>query len=80
MPLEDTKGVKWAHSDTVKEGDRLICDGGFTCLHEHSTSVVKADHTKIGIEALYIECADGQHFLDGQIGDDGELVGLYPVH
>lgn len=25
---------------------------------------------------LYFKCAEGEHFINGQLNDDGELVGL----
>lgn len=89
MPLQDNFGVAWAHSNTVKAGDKLRCDGGFTCLAEGDVREVKAsdemlEHCTEEYKAdpfakLYIECSDGTHRLDGQVGDDGELVGLYPA-
>lgn len=89
MPLTDNFGKAWAHSKTVKAGDKLQCDGGFTCLgdgevvtvHHHAGDLPNHDpeYLKEPIARLYIPCKDGKHFIDGQIGDDGELVGLYPV-
>lgn len=73
MPLHDTKGVPWAHSDTCKAGDQLKCDGGFTCIE---TGAVVTVHANKGGE-LFVPCADGQHYLIGQVGEDGELVGMY---
>lgn len=89
MPLSDNFGVTWAHSTTVKAGDKLKCDDGFTCLadgeivevctyHGHMPNHDE-DYLKLPIARLYIPCTEGEHFIDGQIGDDGELVGLYPV-
>lgn len=90
MPLTDTNGVAWAHSTTVKVGDKLRCDGGFTCLAKGDVREVKRndgsladthdpEYAKDPFARLYIDCADGTHTLDGQVGDDGELVGLYPA-
>jgi hypothetical protein len=80
MPLKDMNGQTWAHEDSVREGHKLTTDGGFTCIAEHQTCTVKAEPCLIGFASLYFDCANGQHFLDGQVGEDGELVGLYPVH
>jgi hypothetical protein len=86
MPLNDTKGVPWAHRDTCKAGDRLKCDGDFTCMAEGTVSTVQAEPKREAqfepgeyedFMSLFIPCADGKHFLDCQIGEDGELVGLY---
>lgn len=77
MPLSDTKGVPWAHSDTCKAGDRLKCDGDFTCMAEGTVSTVQSSGDNRDFMSLFIPCADGKHFLDCQIGEDGELVGLY---
>lgn len=62
----------------VKVGDKLVADGGFTCLRKGQVSVVaRADKGE-----LFIPCDDGMHCLDGQLehhgerGHDDELVGL----
>lgn len=89
MPLTDTKGVLWAHKDTIKIGDTVRADGGFTCIENHTRLTVMSDpgfmtgHAEQpdadSFERLYVPCGDGQHFLSGQLGVDGELVGLYSV-
>lgn len=57
----------------LKPGDVLIADGGFTCLLNGEACPVKAASSG----NLYIPCADGQHFLDGQLDHDGDsLLGL----
>lgn len=88
MPLFDNFGRAWAHSGSVKEGDVLTCDGGFTCMAEGDRKVVKrregpmkgysANYAKDPFARLYVDCKDGTHMLDGQVGNDGELVGFYP--
>lgn len=83
MPLVDTKGRTWAHSTTCKAGDVLVCDGGFTCLREGAEVEVHSDPERDGVNALYVPCDDGAHYLDGQLDFDGcgAFVGLYPrVH
>lgn len=64
----------------LKPGDHVIADGGFTCIEEGARLEVKSD-PEVGValgpeHQLYVDCAVGQHFLDGQLTDDGELVGL----
>lgn len=62
----------------VKEGDRLVADGGFTCMCEGQVGIVARTETG----ELFIPCAEGLHCLDGQLehhgerGHDDELVGL----
>lgn len=55
----------------VRAGDMLIADGGFSCL-EAGPHEVKADPKG----ELFIDCADGGHYLSGQEDQNGELVGL----
>lgn len=77
MPLTDKAGRTWAHSETVKAGDKLTTDDGFTCIKEGTVVTVLSDQYREGLSGLYVECEEGEHFLDGQLGKDGELVGLY---
>lgn len=80
MPLNDNNGRAWAHSNTCKAGDVLICDGGFTCMKEGQEVEVHVDPEREGVEALFVTCEDGAHYLDGQLDFDGcgSFVGLYP--
>lgn len=58
----------------VKPGTRLITDGGFTCLGDHVTRVVKKDRRG----ELYISCGQGRHGLDGQLDKTGKnYVGFW---
>lgn len=57
----------------IKPGDILTADGGFTCLKEGETRIVKTD-TKTG--ELYIQCSATRHYLDGQVDDQDNIVGL----
>lgn len=59
----------------VKAGDFIKADGGFTCLDAGEVCKVYADD---GLN-LHIPCRDGTHFLCGQIGNDGILVGFTAV-
>jgi len=56
----------------VQEGDDLVADAGFNCTAEGDHKTVHAN----GDGELYIPCADGKHFLDGQADESGKLVGL----
>lgn len=54
-------------------GQDVLVDADFTCIKPWSRLTVSADETG----ALFIRCREGRHYLDGQIGDDGDtLVGL----
>lgn len=55
----------------LKPGDTVQVDDGFTCMIA-SLRVVQDD--KHG--GLYVPCNDGNHLLDGQRREDGELVGI----
>lgn len=52
-------------------GDRIMLDGGFTCV-DAGPAVVRQD--KDG--HLYFRCAQGRHYLNGQIDTAGELSGI----
>lgn len=82
MPLTDLKGRAWLHSEKVKPGDKVTCDEGFDCLSHTIEHTVRRDAKRGGgLGSLYLSCADGRHYLDGQLDEDdcGALVGLYPV-
>lgn len=77
MSLTDNKGHTWAHKTTIAEGDILRTDGGFTCVPAGATVEIRSDPDHSGLASLYFDCNDGRHYLDGCVGVDGELVGLY---
>ena len=54
----------------VKVGDVVYTDGGFTCMSP-GPKKVKGDVT-----GLYLCCAQGRHYLDGQKGTTGSLIGI----
>ncbi len=74
MSLTDKFGRPWALYAAVKEGDTLAMGSCFTCLRMGDRRTVLRIK-----DVLCIECDAGVHFLCGQVGDDGELVGMYPV-
>jgi len=66
--------------DDIKRGDKLIADGGFTCIDEDEVLEVMEDEG-----GLYVFCRgeDGlhgpgnHHYLEGQVDDDdGACVGF----
>ena len=61
----------------VKAGDFIKADGGFTCLDAGEVCKVYADD---GLQSNpHVPCREGKHFLCGQIGTDGVLVGFTAV-
>lgn len=56
--------------NSVKADDTLLADDGFTCLKAGPHEV----HS--GEKGLFINCAEGRHYLEGQEDEDGNLVGL----
>jgi hypothetical protein len=58
--------------DQVKAGMTLIADNGFSCLKNGERYIVEGDADG----ELYITCDAGHHYLEGQVDEDGELVGL----
>lgn len=71
----DISGRAYAKLSITKPGDWLEADSGFECIGATNRKLVKQD-----INGLYVECAKGEHYLDGQIDEDGEtIIGFYPV-
>lgn len=66
------KSLKYAE---ITEGQKLAADSGFTCLDDGHLCTVEHDPER----ALFVACAEGRHFLDGQEGENGELIGFSPV-
>ena len=58
--------------DELREGLHLVADGGFDCLTEGEVSPVYRNSTS----GFYINCKQGKHELEGQVGPSGMLVGL----
>lgn len=52
--------------------DRVLCDDGFTCVAPWSIVTILQDEA-----GMYFECDEGKHYLDGQLGEGGTLVGLF---
>ena len=64
--------METANLCTVSAGDILNVDAGFDCMAGRVT-VARGE-----TGALYVPCACGRHYLDGQADSDGVLVGLTP--
>jgi hypothetical protein len=59
----------------LKEGDKLVADDGFTCLADKQIcEVVRHPDGN-----LCVMCANGFHCLDGQLDEQGDLVGFTGV-
>ena len=56
----------------LKAGDLVQVDDGFTCMRS-GPRYVRVDKED---GRLYVHCAAGKHFLEGQLADDGTLVGV----
>lgn len=72
---DDTHSIDrrpWATKKGLASGDRVEVDGGFTCIKPGLILTVRGDE-----HGLYIPCASGQHYLDGQLNDAGAYVGLW---
>lgn len=55
----------------IQAGDIVILDGGFTC-HKAGEATVHSDDAG----RLHFICNEGRHYLDGQLDEDGNLVGI----
>ena len=58
----------------LKHGDKLVADGGFTCLIKNQ--VVMVNDAKDG---KFVHCRAGRHYLDGQEDEDGTIVGFEKI-
>lgn len=72
MSTCDNDGRPYAKLSLTKPGDMLIADAGFECILAWKSLEVKAD-----LQGLYVDCAEGKHYLDGQADDGEHLIGLY---
>lgn len=54
----------------LKPGDRLTDFFAWGCVPQRAVRVVL-----VCDEGLFVRCREGQHFLDGQTDEDGNLVG-----
>ena len=56
--------------EELKRRDIVYVDDGFTCMEEGPKMVLMKE------KRPYLCCMEGDHFLDGQVGEDGYLVGI----
>jgi hypothetical protein len=69
-------GRPWAKLSELKPGDKLVTDGGFTCMLDDAVKEVRQRENG----DLYIECdLEGGHTLEGQVSEvnHDSLVGLW---
>lgn len=76
----DVYGRPWAHTDELKPGHMIELDDGFTCVAKKRSPKYKRYH-RVHRDGggLYFECKEGKHYLAGQLGEHGELIGVYPA-
>lgn len=74
----DNVGRPWALKSCLHEGGKITLDGGFTCVPENEQRT-KRRTVKKDKGGLYFRCGEGKHYLDGQLGEHGEYVGVYKV-
>lgn len=77
MSITDVSGRPWAQATQIKAGMKLKTDGDFTCIPEGQIVEVKVDENRRGFSRFFVDCKCGGHYLDGQVGDDGEVLGFY---
>lgn len=83
--MPDINGARYAHTISCKAGDTVIADGDFPCIEPYTRCRVFADRG-----GLYVRCQGSdqdepvpgkprhhKHYLDGQLNEHGEYVGLY---
>ena len=57
--------------DELEPGDRVKGFRDWGCVPALAVRTVRACEG-----GLFVKCTHGRHFLDGQVGDDGHLVGM----
>jgi hypothetical protein len=58
----------------VKPGMKLRVEGGFGCMKRGAEVIVKVDEQGFP----FVPCRRGGHWLAGQVGEGGELIGFSP--
>jgi hypothetical protein len=69
----------WASSYSVKAGDVLEVDAGFSCITKGTRLRVERVGNGDSFFDLYVPCSHGKHYLSGQQNPEGELVGFIKV-
>lgn len=73
----DNIGRPWALKSCLHEGDKITLDVGFDCIPVGERS--KRRTVKKDKGGLYFRCGEGKHYLDGQLGEHDEYIGVYKV-
>lgn len=76
--MHDVQGRKYLTPEEARVGTEVQVDGDFTCLSQGECRTIKEDEEG----ALYIDCKEGHHHLDGQLrfeGKKGYYVGVHPA-
>lgn len=68
--MKDAFGISYANI-SLKAGDTIKVDDGFTCIKKWTTHIVQENES-----GLFIKCKDGNHYLDGQLNEKF-YVGIY---
>jgi hypothetical protein len=55
----------------IREGDCMLTFGGFSCIGPNVIVQIYRDEN-----GLYFTCADGKHYLESQVDQDGYVLGL----
>jgi hypothetical protein len=63
--------MAFAKESEVRKSTVLVADGGFTCIVRGAVLIVEEDE-----DGLWVSCSEGRHYLDGQLTENGEYVGL----
>jgi len=74
MPSHDKQGRAYLKLADAKSGQKIICDGGFTCMDTFETARL-CSHAN----GLYFLCANGHHYISGQADDGIHCIGIYPT-
>ena len=69
----ETRSESAVRMPDLRVGMVLVADGDFTCI-ENRTHVVVHRDDQTG--EFWVPCTDGRHYLEGQRGDNDELIGL----
>lgn len=64
-------GFQFAKAADVQAGTKLVPDAGFTCMEAGKIVEVAKDE-----RGLFVPCSHGRHYLDGQLDDGVEYIGL----
>lgn len=72
MTTKDKQGRSYAKLSELREGATVQVDGDFTCLKPWTEHEVKID-----ADGHYVDCADGEHHLNGQADDGEHCIGAY---